>query len=47
MALKSLLGLAGVACGNSNCVDKELGMEGEGGLDTESWSVSAEHGSSN
>lgn len=34
LALISLLGLAGVACGN--CVDTGLGMEGEGGLDTES-----------
>lgn len=30
LALKSLSGLAGVACGTRDCADKELGMEGEG-----------------
>lgn len=34
LAPKSLLGHAGVAFGNSDCADKELGMEGEEGLDT-------------
>lgn len=46
LALKSLLGPAGVACGNRDCADV-LGIEGEGGLDNGSQSVSAEHGYSN
>lgn len=44
LALKSLLGLAGVACGNRDCADKGLGMEGEECFDTGGQSVSAERG---